>query len=210
MKRVLALPCVVVVFTLLLTISLHRTNAAGKKGSQSDAPTFSNEVVRIFQKNCQVCHHPGDIAPFSLLTYRDARPWARSIQEKVVTRQMPPWKAAAGCGEFQGERRLADEDIATISRWVDAGSPEGDPAMLPEPLNFSGGWALGEPDLILSPDEDYIVQPGSDIYRCFTMPSNLKGDRFVQAVDIKPGNRNIVHHVILYLDDTGASVDLDA
>lgn len=209
MKRVLVLTCVVVVFTLLLTISLHRTNASVKKSSQSDAPTFSNEVIRIFQKNCQVCHHPGDIAPFSLLTYRDARPWARSIQEKVVTRLMPPWKAVAGCGDFQDERKLTDDEISTISRWVDAGAPEGDPAMLPTPLNFSSGWVLGEPDLILSPDEDYTVQPGNDVYRCFTMPTNLKGDRFVQAVDIKPGNRNVVHHVILYLDDTGESVALD-
>src|ERR1051325_3518561 len=99
-------------------------------------PTFNREVVRIFQQNCQSCHHPGDIAPFSLMTYREARPWARSIQEKVVLRQMPPWKAAAGCGTFDNERRLTDEAISTLSRWVDGGSPEGDPSLLPAPLNF--------------------------------------------------------------------------
>ncbi len=209
MKRVFGLSSIVVLSALLFATGLSRTTASEKKVLQSDAPTFSNEVVRIFQKDCQVCHRPGDIAPFSLLTYREARPWARSIQEKVVTRQMPPWKATAGCGEFQDERKLTDDEIATISRWVDAGAPEGDPAQLPEPTNFNSGWILGEPDLILSPDEDYTVQPGDDVYRCFTMPTNLKGDRFIQAVDIKPGNRNVVHHVILYLDDTGASVALD-
>jgi hypothetical protein len=204
MKRVFALAFLVGVFATFGTVW------RGARASQTPAPTFSNEVVRIFQQNCQTCHHAGDIAPFSLMTYREARPWARAIQEKVITREMPPWKAAAGCGTFDNERRLSDEEIATLSRWVDAGSPEGDPGVLPAPLNFSGEWTLGEPDLVLQPDEDYTTKPGKDDYRCFTLPTNLRGDRFVQAVDIKPGNRNVVHHVILYLDDTGVSVDLDA
>ncbi|MEW6130353.1 MAG: ascorbate-dependent monooxygenase [Acidobacteriota bacterium] len=204
MKKLLAL--------MFLTVALLAIGAGHNhtRKTQSAAPTFSNEVVRIFQRNCQVCHHPGDIAPFSLMSYREARPWARSIQERVVMRSMPPWKATAGCGEFQDARVLTDEEISTISQWVENGSPEGDTAMLPAPLDFSSNWALGEPDMILTPDEDYTVEPGRDIYRCFTMPTNLKGDRFVQAVDIKPGNRNVVHHVILYIDETGASVDLDA
>src|SRR5438045_1039425 len=84
----------------------------GASASQAPVPTFSNEVARIFQQNCQNCHHPGDIAPFSLMTYREARPWARAIQEKVITRQMPPWKAVAGCGTFDNERRLTDEEIS--------------------------------------------------------------------------------------------------
>lgn len=204
MKRFFALSFVVLAFS---TVGISWSNS---RKTQSAPPTFSNEVVRIFQNNCQTCHHPGDIAPFSLMTYREARPWARAIQEQVVLRQMPPWKAAVNCGEFQNERRLTDEEISTISRWVDAGSPEGDAAMLPQPLSFSGEWTLGEPDLVLQPDEDYTVQAGKDVYRCFTMPTNLRGDRFVQAVDIKPGNRNVVHHVILYLDESGISVDLDA
>jgi hypothetical protein len=204
MKRFSALSFIVFAFC---TVGI---GWSGSKKLQSTTPTFCNEVVRIFQKNCQTCHHPGDIAPFSLMTYRDARPWARAIQEQVVLRQMPPWKAAANCGEFQDERRLTDEEISTLSRWVDGGSPEGDKDLLPEPLTFSGDWTLGEPDLILQADEDYTVRPGKDDYRCFTIPTNLRGDRFIQAVDIKPGNRNVVHHVILYLDDTGISVDLDA
>src|SRR5215510_7191 len=164
MKRVLGLSFIIAVFTLLLATSLYRANASVKKASQNDAPTFSNQVVRIFQKNCQVCHHPGDIAPFSLLTYRDARPWARSIQEKVVTRQMPPWKPTTDCGDFDGERRLNDDEISLISQWVDAGSPEGNAADLPEPLNFPDGWTLGTPDVIVQPDQDYSINPGNDIY----------------------------------------------
>ncbi len=178
------------------------------RASQSE-PTFSNQIVRIFQRNCQACHHPGDIAPFSLMNYRDARPWARAIKEAVVMRKMPPWKAKAGCAEFDGERRLSDDDIATISGWVDAGAPEGDPAELPAPLTFEGDWALGAPDVVLQPDEDYTVKPGNDIYRCFTIPTKLRGDRYISAVDIKPGNRTVVHHVIIYLDTTGESKQLD-
>ncbi len=183
-------------------------SGAGSRAAADD-PTFNNQVVRIFQRNCQTCHHPGDVAPFSLMTYRDARPWARSIQEKVVLKQMPPWKPVAGCSEFQGERILADDEISTISRWVDAGSPEGDPADLPPPLTFTDGWPLGPPDAVLQPEGDYTVRPGNDIYRCFSIPTDGRGDRYISAVEIKPGDRNVVHHVIIFLDPTGVSKALD-
>lgn len=172
--------------------------------------TFNNQVVRIFQRNCQVCHHPGDIAPFSLMTYSESRPWARSIQEKVVLREMPPWKPVDGCGDFEGSRRMTDEEISTISQWVERGSPEGAASDLPEPLTFASSWPLGQPDAVLRPDADYTVKPGQDIYRCFTMPTTeLRGERFLSAIDIKPVNRAVVHHVILYLDETGVSKQLD-
>jgi hypothetical protein len=200
MKRIIAALFILCAFLL---IGFGGTNA-----SRQDI-TFNNQVVRIFQRNCQVCHHPGDIAPFSLMTYSEARPWARAIKEKVILRQMPPWKPVSGCGEFEGARRLSEEEIQTISQWVDAGSPEGNPADLPEPLSFPNNWTLGQPDVVLQPDEDYTVRPGNDIYRCFSIPTSLRGDRYLSAVDIRPGNRNIVHHVILYLDTTGVSKTLD-
>jgi hypothetical protein len=107
-------------------------------------------------------------------------------------------------------RRLPDEDIETIARWVDAGAPEGDPQNLPPPLEFPDGWALGQPDTILEPAVDYSPDPqGSDIYRCFTMPTNFTEDRWVSAVEIRPGNRAIVHHVLVFIDRTGVSVQLD-
>src|SRR5215468_12434356 len=197
-----------VVLSLIIAASLSLV-CSGLGKTRQDPITFNNQVVRIFQRNCQVCHHPGDIAPFSLMTYRDARPWARSIQQKVVTRQMPPWKPATGCGDFAGERRLSDDEISLISQWVDAGSPEGNAADLPDPSNFPDGWTLGTPDVIVQPDQDYSINPGNDIYRCFSIPTSLRGDRYISAVDIRPGNRKIVHHVIIYLDTNGESKQLD-
>lgn len=172
-------------------------------------PTFSNEVVRILQQNCQSCHREGDIAPFPLMTYADARPRASLIRFMTETRQMPPWKAADGCGDFRDERRLSDADIDTIQRWVAAGAPEGNPAQLPPPRQFPIGWALGEPDLILRNAEAYTPPPHTDTYRCFTIPTNLIADKFVAAVDTHPGDRTTVHHVLTFLDTTGASVALD-
>ena len=172
-------------------------------------PTFSNEVVRIFQQHCQTCHREGDIAPFPLMTYADAKPRAALIRFMTETRQMPPWKPADGCGDFRGERRLSDAEIETLSAWVTAGAPEGDPAQLPPPRQFPSGWTLGEPDLILSSAEAYTPPPDTDTYRCFTIPTNLVADKFVSAVDTHPGDRTTVHHVLTFIDTTGESLALD-
>ncbi|MEO8380899.1 MAG: ascorbate-dependent monooxygenase [Acidobacteriota bacterium] len=172
-------------------------------------PTFSRDIAPIFQQHCQSCHHTGDIAPFPLVTQSDAKPNAFLIKIMTQTRQMPPWKAAEGCGEFLDERRLSDAEIATIGAWVDAGAPEGNPADLPPAKEFPSEWALGTPDLVLSSEVDYTPPPQTDTYRCFTMPTNLVGDKWVAAVDTHPGDRSTVHHVISFIDTTGASVALD-
>lgn len=172
-------------------------------------PTFSNEVVRIFQQHCQTCHREGDIAPFSLVTYEEAKPFAALIKIMTQTRQMPPWKPSEGCGDFRDERRLSDAEIDTVAQWVDAGAPEGDGSQLPAPLDFGGGWALGEPDLVLSSDEPFTPPAGTDTYRCFTIPTNLISTAYVRAVDTHPGDRATVHHLISFIDTTGASVALD-
>lgn len=200
---------------ILLLILVAALPIAAKQRSVRKAPppltspTFSNEVVRIFQANCQTCHHPGDIAPFSLMTYADAKPHATLIKLMTLTREMPPWKPVDGCGDFRDERRLTDEEIATISAWVDAGAPEGNPAQLPPPLEFPASWVLGEPDLILANDEAYTPPPGTDTYRCFTIPTQLTESKFVAAVDTHPGDRTTVHHVLSFIDTTGVSVTLD-
>ncbi|MBV8546089.1 MAG: cytochrome c, partial [Acidobacteria bacterium] len=105
-------------------------------------PTFSKEVVRIFQNRCQTCHHPGDIAPFSLMTYADAAPHTDAIKYETQQRLMPPWKATPACGDFADARVLTQDEIDTIAKWVDNGAPQGNVADLPTPLNFDGGWAL--------------------------------------------------------------------
>lgn len=165
--------------------------------------------MRIFQQHCQTCHHEGDVAPFSLVTYEEAKPWAAMIRVMTQTRQMPPWKPSDGCGDFADRRGLSDGEIDVLAKWVEAGAPEGNPADLPAPLDFGGGWALGEPDLVLSNADPYTPPSHQDTYRCFTIPTNLVADRWVSAVDTHPGDRQSVHHVISFIDPTGASVALD-
>ena len=173
-------------------------------------PTFNKEVVRVFQDHCQSCHHPGDIAPFSLMTYSDALPYADSIKVMTKTHQMPPWKATEGCGDFTDPRVLTGDEIDLISKWVEHGAPEGNRADLPAPREFAGGWALGQPDMILSYPEAYTPPAAGDMYRCFPLPTNLATDQYVSAIDIKPGDAESVHHVIAYLDTTGESLKMDA
>ncbi len=176
---------------------------------EAATPTYNKDVSRILQAKCQSCHHPGDIAPFALMTYKDAKVWSGAMQSAVVAKRMPPWKPASGCGDFRDVRQLTDAEIATISQWVEAGAPEGDAADAPAPLSFPDGWSLGEPDLIITPDEDYTPPKDQDMYRCFTLPTALRGDRFISAIDVRAGNKKLVHHVIAYTDPDGASKALD-
>ena len=172
-------------------------------------PTFNKEIVRIFQDHCQTCHHPGDIGPISLMDYASAYPDRLQIKLKTKDHEMPPWKPTAACGDFADARGLSQDEIDTITKWVDNGAPEGIPADLPKPLTFSGGWALGEPDLVLSYAEPYTPPATGDMYRCFPIPTNLVTSQYVEAIDVKPGDPTTVHHVIAYLDTTGASQTLD-
>lgn len=187
------------------------TGNPARKRAQSGAPTFNKEVAPIFQKHCQSCHHPGDIAPFSLMTYKEARPWAQAIREQVILRKMPPWKPQPGCGDFKDARGLSNEEIQTLTAWVDGGAPEGNASDLPAPLEFPDGWPLGDPDTVVAMETDYAppVNQG-DIYRCFSVSTSLRGDRFLSGIDTRPGNRRIVHHVVAYADRTGKSAQLDA
>jgi len=172
-------------------------------------PTFSKEVVRIFQQNCQTCHHDGDIAPFSLVSYADAQPHAAMIRIMTLTRQMPPWKPEDGCGDFSDARTLSQADIDTLGKWVDAGAPEGNRADLPTPIDFSSGWVLGQPDLVLKLPEPYTPNAVGDTYRCFSLPANTTSTKYVNAVDSHPGDRMTVHHLLTFIDTTGESQRLD-
>jgi hypothetical protein len=178
-------------------------------GPQSPTPTFSKEIVRVFQDHCQTCHHPGDIGPFSLMTYADARPHALDIKYMTETRQMPPWKPATACSELADARVLSQDEIDLIAKWVDGGAPKGNDADLPAPLQFTGGWALGQPDMVVRSPEAYTPPSNTDMYRCFTMPTNLTSDQYVSAIDVRPGDRNTVHHVLAFIDTNGSSVALD-
>lgn len=187
-----------------------KRNDSGANRRGQATPTFNKEIVRIFQNNCQTCHHAGDIAPFSLMTYREARPWAAAIREAVLLKKMPPWKPVLGCGDLRDARILDQPAIDAIVAWVDGGAPEGSAADLPTPLDFPDGWALGAPDLVLKPEIEYTPPISEDQYRCFSIPAgDLRGDRWIGAMAVKPGNASIVHHVIAYADPDGKSIALD-
>jgi hypothetical protein len=161
-------------------------------------PTFSKDVAPILFANCTTCHRPGEIAPMSLLTFKDARPWARSIATQVKTGAMPPWHADPTIGEFANARRLTEAQKSTIARWADAGAPEGDSKDLPATPHYAEGWSLGEPDVILSMQEDYpIPATGTVPYRYFEVPANFAEDRWIKSWEMRPGNRLVVHHVIV-------------
>lgn len=173
-------------------------------------PTYSREVARIFQQKCQLCHRPNDIAPFALMNYQDASAWAVDIKRVVSERTMPPWKPVEGYGEFRDSYALSSDERQIIIQWVDAGAPEGDPADLPEPATSTSEWRLGDPDLILQMAEPFTPPRGRDLYRCFIVSNPFDAPAYVSAVDVLPGNRQVVHHVIIFIDETGQAEALDA
>jgi hypothetical protein len=130
----------------------------------------------------------------SLLDYKSARPWAKSMREAVIARRMPPWFADPKHGEFSNDPRLTGDEIRTIREWVDSGAAEGDPKRLPAAPQFAEGWQLGKPDIVIDIGEDHLVRPGADIYETFVVPSNLREGVWIRAAELRPGNRKVVHH----------------
>jgi hypothetical protein len=162
-------------------------------------PTFTKDVAPILYKNCTSCHRPGEIAPMSLLTYEDARPRAKAIRDEISAGTMPPWHADAKVGHFLNERRLSDADRNTLLRWAAGGAPKGDPKDQPPIPKYTDGWTIGEPDLVLTLPQEYKVPADGFVeYEYMEVPTNLKEDRWVQALEVRPGNRAVVHHVIVY------------
>jgi hypothetical protein len=172
--------------------------------------TFSKDVAPILMNNCASCHRLGEVAPFPLLSYEDAKKRARQIALVTERRLMPPWKADSH-GEFQDERRLTEEQIGVLRRWAEAGAPEGKAADLPPAPKFTEGWQLGEPDVVIEPDAPYaLAAEGEDVYRCFVVPTKYAEDRYIAALEVRPDNRRVVHHLIAFLDTSGAARQLDA
>ena len=172
--------------------------------------TFAKDVAPILYANCVTCHRPGQVAPFSLLTYHDASTRARAIADMTTAREMPPWLPAPGAHVFEGERRLTDDAIARLRAWADAGAPEGDRASAPAPPSFPDGWQLGKPDLVVQLAEPFVLQPDDrDRFRQMVFPVNMTAGRFVRAVELKPGSSR-VHHAVIRIDRTSASRRKDA
>jgi len=171
----------------------------------AEAVTFSRDVAPIFYEHCVGCHRPGQMAPMSLLTYENARPWARAIQRQVTARTMPPWGADPSIGKWSNDPSLAAEEIATITRWVEAGAPKG-PEPAPVPPALGEGWQIGTPDLVLSiPKPVAIPATGTGEYQYIEIPTGLKEDRWIQAVEIRPTNRKAVHHALAFVKSPGVA-----
>jgi hypothetical protein len=174
--------------------------------ARAEGPTFNKDVAPILWKNCAGCHRPGEVGPFPLLTYKDATKRADFLAEITQSKRMPPWKAEPGFGEFHDERRLTEAEIKTLADWAESGAVEGDVKDLPQPPKFPEGWQLGTPDLVLkAPSSFDIPASGRDVYRCFVIPIPTESDRTVAAVEFRAGNRKVVHHAIMYLDNSGAA-----
>ena len=163
-----------------------------------DTPTFTRDVAPILNAKCVTCHRPGEVAPMALLTYQDARPYARAIKEKVASRQMPPWFADKSAGTFANDPSLTDGEIATISRWADTGAPQGDPKDMPKPPQFTEGWELGEPDQIIELPEVQIPATGADYFPTPYITPDLTEDRWIRAIEIRPSNRPVTHHSVIF------------
>ena len=182
----------------LPTLALAGLFAAAS--AASSATVTYTDVAPILYQHCATCHHPDDIAPMSLLNYRETRPWAAAIREAVLSKQMPPWKADPRYGKWSNDWSLAESDIAAIKAWVDQGAVEGDPARLPAPPVFSTEWRIGKPDLIISIPPHTLTPDGPDEYEYFNVPTNFTEDRWIVAAELRPGNRKIVHHAHVFVN----------
>jgi len=195
---------------LTVALGLFAPSAALALEHVSSPPTFSHDIAPIIWNNCAACHHAGEVAPFSLNSYDDVKKRAKQIAKITHSRTMPPWKAEPGYGDFEGERRLSDAQIALIQAWADAGAPEGNPAQTPPLPKFTEGWQLGEPDIVVKMTEPFTVRAERpDIFRVFVVPLNIPEGKYVRAVDYRPSNRKITHHALLFLDNTGQARRLD-
>lgn len=171
--------------------------------NKKEAVTYSRDIAPILNAACVQCHRKGEVAPFALDSFRDAKKRAKQLARVTQSGFMPPWKPKAGIGHFRGERRLTKPQIALIKRWANSGATEGDKRDLPPSPKFNDGWKLGKPDLILKVPKAFKVPAGGpDLFRNFVIPLKNKNPKFVVAAEFRPGNRRVVHHAVLYLDNS--------
>ncbi len=167
--------------------------------------TFNKDVLPILEKRCQDCHRPGEAAPFSMLTYKDTRPWAKSIRQAVLTKKMPPWFADPNVGHFANDRSLSQSEIDTLVAWIDGGVKEGDPKDAPAPRTFVEGWNIGKPDLVLQmPNAFQVPARGTIDYQYVIIPTGLTEDKWVTKIEVRPEARSAMHHVIAYVREPGS------
>jgi hypothetical protein len=197
--------CVALFSALVLTAAAASAQDTRVPPMQN-APTFSKDVAPILYNKCVSCHRPGEVAPMSLITYKDARPWARAIRDKVIAREMPPWFADPAHGAFRNDRSLTQTQIDTIVNWVDGGARQGDEKLMPALPALASGWQIGKPDVVFEMPVDYkIPADGTVDYQYFEVATNFKEDRWISAGEVRAGNPEHVHHIIVSVIEPAGS-----
>ena len=182
----------------------------GAGNARAEVPTFNKDIAPILWKNCAGCHRTGEIGPFSLLTYKDAAKRSSFLAEITASRRMPPWKPEPGFGSFHDERRLSEQEIQKIADWANGGAPKGTPKTFPRCPGSPRAGSSERPTSCSKPLEPFDVPAkGADVYRCFVIPIPIDTNKTVAAFEFRPGNRKVVHHALLYLDNTGSARQLD-
>ncbi len=188
--------------SLALTLGVCPAQTANEPSS---AVTFHKNIEPILQKHCQECHRPGEAGPMPLMTYSQTRPWAKAIKAAVLSGKMPPWHADSHYGKFSNDLSLPANDKEALIAWIDAGAPEGDANDAPKARKFTEGWQIPKPDVVFEMPEEYNVPASGTIdYQYFPVPTKFAEDRWVEAVEVRPGDRSVVHHAIVV---TGAPDD---
>lgn len=208
--------CIVAVCVAVLGLIMSPATADAQGTSESEV-TFSKDVAPIFYESCVKCHRPGQTAPMSLISYQEARPWARSIRNRVESREMPPWHLdrRIGIQQFKNDPSLTDEEIATILAWVDNGAPEGNPADLPSVPEFADAdaWQIGEPDLVVRFPDYTVPAAGPDLFGNLVADMNLDEDRYITSIQTKPvddPSRQVVHHALSYAVEPSSDGSMEA
>jgi hypothetical protein len=174
--------------------------------SAAHAATFYRDVLPILQNHCQECHRTGQMAPMALRTYEEARPWAKAIRDQVRSRKMPPWPADPCCGHFSNDRSLSPAEIETLANWADTGAEKGDLRDAPAEKQWPEGWNLPAHDLELAMPQPFTVPASGAVeYQYFPVPTNFKADQWVEAVEVRPGDRTVVHHIVVYIREPGST-----
>ncbi|HVG71712.1 MAG TPA: hypothetical protein VM819_12410 [Vicinamibacterales bacterium] len=188
----------------LLTAQTTRPANAPAPGAAVTAPTFYKDVLPVLQRNCQGCHRPGEVAPMSLLTYEQARPWARAIKTAVNNKQMPPWFADPNYGHFSNERRLSSKEIDTLNAWVDGGAPAGNASDAPAAVKFESGWNI-KPDIVVEMPKAFSIPASGTInYKYVVVKGVFTEDLWVSAAEMRPGNSKVLHHGKVWVRPPGS------
>src|SRR3984893_18742536 len=194
-------------FTILLAATLCFAAHSRSQEPSNPPPTFTKDVAPILQRHCQACHRPGEAAPFSMLTYEDTLPWAPTMKMVVTRKIMPPWFADPQYGHFANERSLSADEIRTLVAWVNGGSQKGAPEEMPTPVTtFVDGWGIPAPDVVFQLPKPFTV-PAAGVmdYQYVIVPTGFSEDKWVQALEVRPTDRAVVHHIIAYLREPGSN-----